>query len=135
MDAPNPTQLLSRFIEAVLDVAISDEAKAEVVINLAKAWGIDDLPLKQELHRRVGPEAADHPYFHWLPRPRFPVGTPVRVVSGAPQALGRRGRVTALEDPRRHGVRGMARGFFYTIVLDDAPDPWGFREEQLERFE
>lgn len=117
------------------DVEIPHDAKAEVVINLAKAWGIGDGLIRQELSRRFGPDAADHAYFHWTPRPRFPVGTSVRVVAGAPQVLGQSGRVTALDDPKMQGVRGMGRGFYYTVVFHDAPDAWGFQEEQLEAFE
>jgi hypothetical protein len=132
MTAPSPEQLIVRFVDAVRDVVISTEDKAEVVINLAKASGIDDMLLKQVLQRELGPEASDHPYFHWQPRARFDVGAWVRVVDGAPQALGRRGRVSGVENPRKHGVRGMSRGFFFTVVLEDSPDPWGFREEQLE---
>lgn len=132
MRPPDPHMLLGRFLDAVEEVEIPVESKAEVVINLGKMWGLDDLLLRQELGRRLGPEAADHPYFHWEPRPRFFVGSTVRVVSGAPQALGRIGRVTAVEDPRRHGVRGMGKGFFYTVVLDGRAEEWGFREEQLE---
>lgn len=127
-----PEVLLGRFIDAVRDVVAADDQKAEVVINLAKSFGLDDHLLRRELLRAFGPEAADHPYFHWQPRARYHVGTPVRVVDGAPQALGRRGRVTAVENPRAFGVRGMAKGFFYTVVLEGSFDPWGFREEQLE---
>ena len=128
----SPSQLLERFLEAVYDVPISDDSKAEVVINLAKMWGLDDLALKQALAEKIGSEAADHPYFHWSPRPRFSVGDGVRVIDGAPQALGHSGRVTAIDSPKQYGVRGMSRGYFFTVVLDDQPGPWGFREEQLE---
>lgn len=127
-----PEALLARFIEAVRDVLMGEEQRAEVVINLAKSYGLDDVLLRQALLRSFGPEAADHPYFHWQPRARYAVGTWIRVVDGAAQALGKKGRITALDNPRRHGVRGMAKGFFYTVVLEGSPDAWGFREEQLE---
>jgi len=135
MNARDPEQLLNHYVDMVFDVAISDDAKTEIVINLAKAAGLDDQPLKRVLQRRFDQAAADHPYFHWKPQPRFPLGEWVRIVDGAPQALGRRGRVTQIENPRRLGVRGMAREFFYTVTFEDAPDPWGFREEQLEQTE
>lgn len=127
-----PETLLGRFIDAVRDVVAADEQKAEIVINLAKGFGLDDVLLRRELQRAFGAEAADHPYFHWQPRARYDVGAWIRVVDGAPQALGRKGRITAVENPRSHGVRGMAKGFFYTVVLEGSLDPWGFREEQLE---
>lgn len=132
MEPRDPDQLMNRFVDAVFDVAISDDAKAEIVINLAKTWGLDDGLLKRTLQKRFDPETADHAYFHWRPSPRYDLGAWVRVVDGAPQALGRRGRVTQIENPRRLGVRGMARSFFYTVTFEDAPDPWGFHEEQLE---
>lgn len=124
--------LLAKFVAAVRDVGISVDAKAEVVINLAKAWGIDDGALRQRLVLAFGPDAGEHAYFYWQPRPRLAVGQRVRVVDGAPQALGRYGMVRAIEDPRRHGVVGMSKGYFVTIVLDGEQDPWGFREDQLE---
>lgn len=127
-----PDALLGRFLDAVRDVVMSEEHKAEVVINLAKAWGLDDVPLRQALARAFGPEGAEHPYFYWQPRARFDVGSWIRVVDGAPQALGRKGRIKLVEHPKRHGVRGMAKGFFYTVVLEGSVDTWGFREEQLE---
>lgn len=132
MTHDTPEGLLRRFLDAVRDVAMGDEQKAEVVINLAKSFGLDDVLVRQQLLRAFGPEAADHPYFHWQPRARFGVGAWVRVVDGAPQALGRRGRITLVQNPRSFGVRGMAKGFFYTVSLEGSPDPWGFREEQLE---
>lgn len=132
MSQTDPSELLNRFIDCVTDIEVSVENKAEAVINLAKAWDLDDEPLRHALQKRMGPEAVDHPYFHWRPRPRFMVGDGVRVVDGAPQALGRKGRVTAIDDPRRLGARGMSRAHFFTVVLDDSPEPWGFREEQLE---
>ena len=134
MPQNDPQDLLKKFCECVWDVAIADDEKAEIVINLAKAWSIDDHAIKQALFSRIGPDAAEHPYFHWQPRPRYHVGETVRVIDGAPQALGQSGRVTAIDSPKRLGVRGMARNFFYTVVLDMSPEPWGFREEQLESF-
>lgn len=133
MNVRDPEQLLNHYIDVVFDVAIPDDAKAEIVINLAKAAGLDDQPLQRVLQRRFDPSAADHPYFHWRPLPRFELGSWVRVVDGAPQAVGRRGRVTEFENPRRLGVRGMSREFFYTVTFEDSPDPWGFKEMQLEK--
>lgn len=127
-----PEALLGRFIDAVRDVPMGEEQRAEVVINLAKSYGIDDVLIRQALQRSFGAEAADHPYFYWQPRARYGVGAWIRVVDGAAQALGRKGRITVIENPRRHGVRGMAKGFFYTVVLEGGADAWGFREEQLE---
>ncbi len=130
----DPQTLLKRFADSVWDVAISDENKAEIVINLGKMWNIDDQALKKTLFARIGPDAAEHPYFFWQPRPDYNIGQTVRVIDGAPAALGQTGRVTAIDSPKRLGVRGMARSFFYTVVLDSSPDPWGFREEQLESY-
>jgi len=128
----NVQQLVGRFIEAVEDVLIPDEAKAEVVINLAKAWGVDDEPLRQCVRRSLGEEAADHPYFFWKPNPRFTVGQRIRVVDGAPQVVGHTGRIDTVDNPRKHGARGMSKGCYYSVILDGGRDPWGFREEQLE---
>jgi hypothetical protein len=133
MAEPTAAQLLERFCDAVDDVTANDEAKAEVVINLARAWGLDDVPIQRVIQRRLGAEAADHPYFHWQPRARYEVGAWIRVVDGAPQVLGKRGQITSIEHPKRLGVRGMARGFFYNVAMEGSPDPWGFREEQLEQ--
>lgn len=133
MRQTGPTELLESFLSAVVDVAgMSAEQKAEVVINLAKPAGVDDATLRDALLRGLGPDAVEHPYFYWTPRPRFSPGEAVRVVVGAPQALGRRGRVAAVEDVRRYGVRGMARATTYTVLLEGFADPWGFREDQLE---
>lgn len=128
----DPARILDGFIDAVLDVDIAPEHKAEVVINLAKAAGLADGLIKQGLSRRLGEEALEHPYFFWQPRPRFGAGASVRVIDGAPMVLGKSGRVEAIEDPRVHGVRGMTRSHVYTVILDDDGERWGFREEQLE---
>lgn len=131
----DPKALLKNYCDCVWDVDITDDAKAEIVINLAKSSSIDDHVIKQTLFTRIGPDAAEHPYFHWQPRPRYHVGETIRIIDGAPQALGQTGRVTAVDSPKRLGVRGMARSFFYTVVLDMSPEPWGFREEQMESFD
>lgn len=128
----SPDELLSRFLDAVAEVSVDAEHKAEVVINLGKRWGLADEVIKRGLAQRFGDEATEHAYFYWQPRARWGVGTVVRVVDGAPQALGKTGRVQAVDDPRRHGVRGMTRGHFFTVILDDDGESWGFREDQLE---
>lgn len=127
-----PIELLRTYLDAVAEVDCSVEAKAEVVINLAKRAQIADAPLKQALAARLGSEAAEHPYFFWRPSPRFGVGETVRVVDGAPQILGKIGRITEVEDLRSHGARGMTLAQNVTVVFAESPDPWGFREEQLE---
>ncbi|MCP4503579.1 MAG: hypothetical protein GY822_26910 [Deltaproteobacteria bacterium] len=131
-DTGDTDALLKTFVECVKGVTMDVDDKAEVVINLAKAWALDDKTIQHALRERLGDKAADHPYFYWKPSPVFSVGAGVRVIDGAPQAQGQRGRVTAIDTPRRLGARGMSRSFFYTVVLDQSAEPWGFKEEQLE---
>ena len=133
MDTPrDPARLLATYLDAVGDVEIVTEHKVEIVINLAKAAGLADELLKGALRQRFGEEALEHAYFYWQPRPRWSVGASVRVIDGAPMALGKTGRIEGVEDPRRHGVRGMTRGHVFTVILDDDGERWGFREDQLE---
>jgi hypothetical protein len=133
VDTPrDPQTLLATYLDAVADVEIVTEHKVEIVINLAKSAGLADAPLKAALRQRLGDEALEHPYFYWQPRPRWVVGASVRVIDGAPMALGKTGRVEGIEDPRRHGVRGMTRSHVFTVILDDDGERWGFSEEQLE---
>jgi hypothetical protein len=128
----DPQALLATYLDAVADVEIVTEHKVEVVINLAKAAGLSDPLLKAGLRQRLGEEALEHPYFYWQPRPRWHVGASVRVIDGAPMALGKTGRIEGIDDPRRHGVRGMTKGYVFTVILDDDGERWGFHEDQLE---
>ena len=128
----NVHTLLTRFIEATSGVQLSDEDRAEVVINLAKQWDIDDGPLRQTLRTQISENAANHPYFYWIPAARFKVGGRIRVIDGAIHLLGKSGHIKALSDPRRFGVLGMARPLAYSVVLDGQSQTWGFREDQLE---
>jgi len=130
--SPSVDALLSRFIKAVKDVPIAEEEKAEVVINLAKSWGIDDVPLRQKLRVALSERAADHAYFFWEPQTRFKAGDRVRVIEGAAFLLGRWGHILKLSDPRRYGVCGMSRGISYSVVLEGEKKTWGFGEHQLE---
>lgn len=129
---PDPRTLLAGYLDAVAEVEIATEHKVEIVINLAKAAGLADAVLKRGLQQRFGEEALEHPYFFWQPRPRWSVGASVRVIDGAPMALGKTGRIESIDDPRRHGVRGMTKGHAFTVILDDDGERWGFAEEQLE---
>ena len=128
----NVQQIVGRFIEAVEDVMIPDDAKAEIVINLAKGWGVPDAPLRQSLRRAFGETGADHPYFFWTPSPRYTVGQRVRIVDGAPQVLGHTGAIVEVTNPKKYGARGMSKGHYYSVVLDGGREPWGFQEQQLE---
>ena len=134
MDIHGSRLLVGKFIDAVKDVSISIEAKAEIVINLATAWGVDDPLIREALRQALGDEAAEHPYFFWRPAPKWAVGQRVRVVDGAPQVVGHTGAITAVDDAKRYGVRGMSRLQSYSVVLDGGRDPWGFRENQLEEW-
>ena len=131
----SPPELFDIFFDSVEETQVPVEAKAEIVINLAKSFGLADPVIRDKLRARLGIAAADHPYFHWRPRPRFLVGSRVRVIDGAPQVLGHVGEVQSIEDPRRLGVRGMSKAHAYSVVFDDQASPWGFREEQLESFD